>query len=777
VGSLRQTAPAVTLPLNTWIHVAAVLNNGVMRLLINGAEVATGTALAAPESAPTLPIGLGRIAGYPAFPGYARQVRFWNVARTAAQITAALGETLPTDRTGLVAAWPLDEAGGATAADLSGAERVLTAPGGGRLTMRTAVLEAGPFFTGNSLLLAGGLELPSLDDGVLIDFDSDGDADLVLLQIGPATVPETRTRLLAFRNDAGAFIDVTDAVLGDTTMVHPRHTFVGDFTGDGRPDLLVVGHGADTPPFPCEQAKIFIQTADGRLVEESATRLPQHLAFTHNVTSADIDGDGDLDIYTANLGLYDQSIGPRIYLNNGTGFFTETTDRIPAEIANHSGGHVYTACLFVDVNNDGHPDLVLGGDGDAPTNLLLINDGTGHFEPMSGYVLPPKIHGARAVTVAISSADFNVDGKPDLVLATTGGSITLPNLGGTIDGYGLPGLQLLLNQGNGSFSDVTATAGFTWSEKERWVIWPRVMDLDGDGRPDILAQVKSENSPGQISTGLRIFLNRAGVQFIDASAAFAGNQGLVFGLAGDSDHDGNMDLITANKTALTLARGGQTLGLFGSVPVIDTQPTNQAVVVGSSVSFAVAASGSPAFFYQWQKNGAKLDGETGAVLTLNNVQLANTASTFTVVIRNIAGAITSNPATLRVLTPFAAWQAAAFTADELADATKSGPNAVYGADALPNLVKYALGLEPKTNATAGLPQLTSTATEWVYTYTRPSATTEVNYAVEVSTNLTTWTTAGVEHEQVPSSGGKQTWRGRYPLGSGSTVFFRLKVTL
>ncbi|OYV00535.1 MAG: hypothetical protein CFE26_23870, partial [Verrucomicrobiales bacterium VVV1] len=56
-------------------------------------------------------------------------------------------------------------------------------------------------------------------------------------------MPETRTRLRAFRNNNGTFVDVTDAVLGNVTMVHPRHSAVGDFNGDGRPDLLYVGHG------------------------------------------------------------------------------------------------------------------------------------------------------------------------------------------------------------------------------------------------------------------------------------------------------------------------------------------------------------------------------------------------------------------------------------------------------------------------------------------------------------------------------------------------------
>lgn len=124
---------------------------------------------------------------------------------------------------------------------------------------------------------------------------------------------------------------------------------------------------------------------------------------------------------------------------------------------------------------------------------------------------------------------------------------------------------------------------------------------------------------------------------------------------------------------------------------------------------------------------------------------------------------------------FDSWQVSKFTAGERADANVSGPNAIYGLDGLSNLVKYALGLEPKQNITTGLPAVTTTATDWVYTYTRPSDRPDIAYSVEVSINLASWTTTGITHERVSSSGGTETWRGRYPLASTANVFFRLKV--
>ena len=213
-GSGRSVVAPAALSLGAWAHLAAVYENGAMRLFVNGVVVATGTSSGPLLVAPSQPFSLGEgiLANgnfdYPAFVGYACQVRFWNVARTAAQITAALNEFLPTDRTGLVAAWPLDESTGATLRDISGANRALstaspTSPLPTIQAGRFALLAAGTFFNLNVTPLTGDT-LKYISDSALIDFDGDGDLDLLIFQsYNPQSVPEVRTPVRAYRNNNG----------------------------------------------------------------------------------------------------------------------------------------------------------------------------------------------------------------------------------------------------------------------------------------------------------------------------------------------------------------------------------------------------------------------------------------------------------------------------------------------------------------------------------------------------------------------------------------------
>jgi len=83
---------------------------------------------------------------------------------------------------------------------------------------------------------------------------------------------------------------------------------------------------------------------------------------------------------------------------------------------------------------------------------------------------------------------------------------------------------------------------------------------------------------------------------------------------------------------------------------ITTQPQNLTVTQGQSASFSVVASGSPPFGYQWNFNGTALSDATNSALTLTNAETID-AGSYTVVVNNPVGSITSQVATLTVLVP------------------------------------------------------------------------------------------------------------------------------
>lgn len=98
-------------------------------------------------------------------------------------------------------------------------------------------------------------------------------------------------------------------------------------------------------------------------------------------------------------------------------------------------------------------------------------------------------------------------------------------------------------------------------------------------------------------------------------------------------------------------------------------------------------------------------------------------------------------------------------------------------DGLSNLVEFSLGLDPLSAGAAGLPVATSTGTDWVFTYNRASAASGLSFAVEVSTDLATWSSAPLtQHSLIASGSGYETWQASCPLSLGPQVFFRLKVT-
>lgn len=128
---------------------------------------------------------------------------------------------------------------------------------------------------------------------------------------------------------------------------------------------------------------------------------------------------------------------------------------------------------------------------------------------------------------------------------------------------------------------------------------------------------------------------------------------------------------------------------------------------------------------------------------------------------------------------YAAWAVEVFSANELADARISAPDAVSASDGLANLEKYALGLDPHVVARADeLPEVGQLDEHWFLWYRRPSDTDDVEYRVEVSIDDgATWSSAGVTQEPILANDVAQSWQAHYHAVAGESVRLRLVVML
>ncbi len=105
----------------------------------------------------------------------------------------------------------------------------------------------------------------------------------------------------------------------------------------------------------------------------------------------------------------------------------------------------------------------------------------------------------------------------------------------------------------------------------------------------------------------------------------------------------------ANYNAATDVDRTLTISAAVTAPTITTQPASQFVTVGHSVTFTVAASGSPTPTLQWKKNGVNISGANSSSYTIASV-VTGDAGSYTVIATNSAGSATSNAAVLTLTT-------------------------------------------------------------------------------------------------------------------------------
>ena len=272
--------------------------------------------------------------------------------------------------------------------------------------------------------------------GATGDFNRDGWPDLYIPTGGWA--PDR----LYINNQNGTFTDRA-AEWGLTIQHHAKGFAVGDYNGDGWPDIYVTSGGLLGGLGPC-QHRLYRNNA-GSSFTDVAVSAGVHCTTTDvedgwGATFGDYDLDGDLDLFVA--GFADNNAGSRLFRNNGDETFTDVTSAIGFFAGTPIEMRAFTP-RFIDMDGDFYPDMPLVAD--FGTSRYFRNDGDGTFTDVTESSGTSQEENGMGGTVG----DFDGDLLPDWYATSI-----------YIEGQPtITGNKLYLNDGNHTYTEVAESAG------------------------------------------------------------------------------------------------------------------------------------------------------------------------------------------------------------------------------------------------------------------------------------------------------------------------------
>jgi aryl-phospho-beta-D-glucosidase BglC (GH1 family) len=321
-------------------------------------------------------------------------------------------------------------------------------------------------FTGARSVEIDGVELGNVYAEGLIaaDLNGDGAPDLVVTPINWPTLPDAPVQI--FLNAGGGIMIPANFVGAPPTQQFVDVIVPGRFDRSGRMGVFLPDNGRFPAGGGGAQSKLVLPAA-GNAYQDATANLPQGAFSTMGAAAADIDGDGvdDLVVFN-NQGNHPQGLAVEILRNDGTGHFTGDPGAMPAELSDPTAGNRDFICgVFVPrlgsapVVEGPQPELLrdprrrkqvfdlaaigwTGGTG----GRLFLNDGHGNF--VNGPAFPVPAGGAVSPVTGgcMAHADLNGDGLEDLIIGYQHPAANQPD-----------SVQILINNGDGSFRDETAT--------------------------------------------------------------------------------------------------------------------------------------------------------------------------------------------------------------------------------------------------------------------------------------------------------------------------------
>lgn len=399
----------------------------------------------------------------------------------------------------------------------------------------------------------------AVNDGEIEFLDSDQDGDLDLLVAGRITGNKGSTELY-LNNGSGSF---ASSGIGVFEQFYYPAIASGDLNGDGYPEIFISGDTtgliirsqllindgsggyyndsvADLDKFTKGAAEmmdldgdtaldliiggekygnifegiIYINDGFGVLYEAGGSYFKG--VYAGDLDSADVDGDGDLDVFICGYDKYRRAVS-ELYINNGSGSFSPQSSSSIIKVTSGS-------CVFGDLDNDGDFDLAVSGLTDIGTVVieLYLNDGSGNFTPQTNSA---GLSATREGCLELA----DIDGDNDLDVFISGRNNFNQNYS-----------ELFLNNGSANFTLKTSGSPFI----NLWNSAAGFEDVDNDGDQDLVVLGQESTSLYHnnlfLNDGLGNFTNSSSTSLMDlrdGSVDFS-----------DFDNDGDEDILFTGQT-------------------------------------------------------------------------------------------------------------------------------------------------------------------------------------------------------------------------------------